>query len=88
MQIADVRNAANDCLTIELEHEAKHAVRRGMLGADVDQHVIGRELGLQRLAEARREIGRVATGHERNALRPSLRVETGGRELYFYRAIA
>ena len=48
VQIADVRNAAHHRLTVELEHEAKHAVRRRMLRSDVDQHVIALELGLER----------------------------------------
>jgi hypothetical protein len=46
VEIADMRYAANDGFSVELENKAKHAVRRGMLRPDVDQHVIAGELGL------------------------------------------
>src|SRR5207237_6697577 len=40
MQIADVWNAPHDRLSIELQNEAKNAVRRRMLRAEVDEHVL------------------------------------------------
>ena len=44
VQVADVRDAALDRLAVELEHQPQHAVRRGVLRADVDQHVLGAEV--------------------------------------------
>ena len=53
VQVADVRDAAHDRLAVELEHQAQHAVRRRMLRADVDEHVLALELRLERRAAPR-----------------------------------
>ena len=39
MQQADVRVDALDHLAVQLQHEAQHAVRRGVLGPEVDVEV-------------------------------------------------
>ena len=78
-----MRNAAHDSLSIELQHEAQNAVRGGMLRANVDEHVLTLEIRLEtwwRLDGDRRST---VVRYERNALWPSLRVETRCRELYF-----
>ena len=87
VQITDVGNAAHDGLTIELEHQAENSMRRRMLGTDVDEHVIAFEIGLDARRWLESDGGATIVGDERNALRSPLRVETGGRKLYFDRAL-
>src|SRR5215211_3228036 len=60
VEIADVRDAPNDRLALELENQAKHAVGCGVLRAQVDQHMICRELGLERWRRGNGEIASVA----------------------------
>ena len=78
-----MRDAADDGLAIELEDEAHNTVSGGMLWSDVDEHVLTLEIRLEtrRRLEGNRRSAIVRD--ERNALRTSLRVETGCRELYF-----
>ena len=74
MQISDVWNAADDCLAVELEHQAKNAVSGRMLRTKIDQHVIGGELRLDRFRRRDRETPSVITCYQRNALWTPLRV--------------
>jgi len=48
MQIADVRNAADDSFSVELEYQAKDTVRGWMLRPDVDEHMLTLEIRLKR----------------------------------------
>ena len=48
VQVADVRNAPHHRLAVELEHQPEHAVRRRVLGPEVDEHVLAFEIGLDR----------------------------------------
>jgi hypothetical protein len=43
VEIADVRNHPDHRLAVQLDHQPQHAVRRRVLGTDVDQHVLGAE---------------------------------------------
>src|SRR5256885_11942183 len=70
---------------IELDHEPQHAVGRRMLGSDVDQHVLAREV---RLRWARIRGPRVVGDAERHAHRLALGVQAGGRELELDGALA
>ncbi len=58
MQQADVRIDALDDLAVELEHQAQHAVGRGVLGPEVDV-----ELAHGRLAGNRRRQGAAILVH-------------------------
>ena len=44
---ADVRHRVHDLLAVELQDDAQHAVRAGMLRADVEEHEIRRRRGLR-----------------------------------------
>src|SRR5437016_4432383 len=46
VQVAEVRDAAHDRLAIELDDQPQHAMRGGMLRADVDEHMLGTQIGL------------------------------------------
>src|SRR6202040_3512383 len=83
MEIAEVGNPTDDGFTVELEHETQNTVRGGVLRTDVDEHVLTFQIRLD--ARRRLEGDRRSTivSHQRDALRPSLRVETRCRELYF-----
>ncbi len=76
-------NAADDGLSIELQDEAQNTVRGRMLRPDVDEHVLTLEIRLQTWRRLERDRRSTVVGHEGNALRPPLRVETRCRELYF-----
>jgi hypothetical protein len=80
VQVPDVRDAALDGLALELEHQPQDAVGRGMLGADVDEHVLGAEI----LVVPRRRVRHA----ERRSHRPSLRVDSRCREGHLHRAQA
>jgi hypothetical protein len=54
-----------------------------MLRADVDEHVLTLEIRLETWRRLKRDRRSTVVRYERNALRPSLRVETRCRELYF-----
>jgi hypothetical protein len=54
-----------------------------MLGADVDEHVLTLEIRFETRRRLESDGGPAIVRHERDALWPSLRVETGCRELYF-----
>src|SRR4029079_199790 len=88
VQVSDVRNAAHDSLTVQLEHEPQHTVCCGMLRPDIDQHVIGFELGLHRRRCGQLESAAGVVHNDWNALRSSLRVESVCRKLDFYCSIA
>ena len=45
VQVADVRDAAEDGLAVQLDHEPQHAVCGGMLGPHVHEHVLIPEVG-------------------------------------------
>jgi hypothetical protein len=83
-----MRNASNYRLTVELEHQAKHTVRCRVLRADVDEHVVAGKLRLDGLRRRNVYRGTAIVCYEWNALRFSLRIQTGRRELDFNRAIA
>ena len=87
MQVADVRNASHDRLAIELEHEAKHTVRRGMLRADVDQHMLAAELRLEHRRLFHRDRKTVRVGHQRRADGPAALVEPARGERDLNRAL-
>ena len=38
--VADVRNRVDDLLAVQLQHDAQHAVRAGMLRAEVEEHEV------------------------------------------------
>ncbi len=84
VQVADVRDAADDRLAIELEHEPEHAMRGRVLRADVDEHVLGVHLRLGHHPGLERD--RLAAQRERCALRPALGVESRRGEGDFDRA--
>jgi hypothetical protein len=83
VEIADVWDAADNGLAVELEHEAQHTVRGRMLRSDVDEHVLTLEIRLEARWRLEGDRGSAVVRHERNALRAPLRVETGCRQLYF-----
>ena len=84
LRIADVRNAADDRLAIELEHQPQHAVRRGVLWTEVDEHVIRGQLRLDRERGRECQSAAVVTRNQGNALRAALRIEARSRELYLH----
>jgi hypothetical protein len=75
VQVADVRDAPDDGLAIQLQHESENTVCSRMLRTDVDEHVLTFEIRL----DARRCLDgdRCASivRNERNTLWPALRVE-------------
>src|SRR5690349_23185849 len=75
VQVADVRDHTHHGFAIELHHQPEDAVRGGMLGPDVDEHMLARE-------------ARFFEGAERDACGTPLRVNAGGRELELDRALA
>ncbi len=80
-----MRDAADDDLAVELDHEPQHAVGRGMLRADVEQHVLAARLGLEL---PRDRASPRATDRQRNAHRAPLGVQPGRGELELNRALA
>jgi len=72
MQIADVGDAADYGLAVELQYEPQDSVRRWVLWSDVDEHVLTFEIGL----DTRRRFDgyrcAAVVRHERNTLRPAL----------------
>jgi len=87
MQVADVRDAADDCFAIELEDQAEDAMRGRVLRADVDEHVLAFELRLHGRRRGNGDV-RVSANEERDALRLAVRSEAGGREFNFDGALA
>ena len=72
MQIADVRDAANDGLAIELQHETENAVRGWMLRPDVDEHVLTFEIRLDTRRRLDGDRGAAVVRDEGHALRAAL----------------
>ena len=72
MQISDVRNAADNGFSVELEHQAQHAVRCGMLWPNVDEHVLTVQIGLDAGRSLKREAASSIISEDRHALRPAL----------------
>src|SRR5205823_9811820 len=83
VQVADMRDAANDRLAIELQYQPQDAVCRRMLRTDVDEHVLTFEIGLDSRRRLEGETPTSIIGEHRNALGSSLRIETGSGELNF-----
>ena len=79
VQVTDVRDAAPHRLAVELEHQPEHAVRRGVLRPDVDQHVLGAE-GLVEMARHLEFAGVLQLHAERHRDRPPAGIEPGGAE--------
>ena len=69
VHVADHRLGALDDLAVELDHDPQHAVRGGVLGADVEDHLLGLEL-------PRRDDVDAAAAHERGHL---VALERGAR---------
>jgi hypothetical protein len=80
VQVADVRHAPHHGLAVELEHQPQHAVRRRVLRADVDEHVLALELGLERRRRLERHGLPAVVDHERHALRPPVGPDPVRRE--------
>jgi hypothetical protein len=73
MQIADMRDDPYHGLAVQLDHQPEHAVGGGVLGPDVDEHVLRAEIVL----------GGVILGQgdaQRKTRRAALGVEARGRE--------
>src|SRR5687767_10561315 len=87
VQVADVGNASHDGLAVELEHQPEYAVRRGVLRADVDQHVLAAELGLEHrgLLDGDRRPTRV--GHQWRADGSPALVKSGRGESHIHRSL-
>jgi hypothetical protein len=83
VEITDVGNATDDRFSIELEHQSQNTMRSRVLWPDVDEHVLTLEIRLETRRRLESDRGAAIVRHERNALRPPLRVETRCRELYF-----
>ncbi len=80
MQIADVRNATDDSLAVELEHEPQHAMSRRVLWPDVDQHVIAFEVRLNGWRRADGYRVACAVHGDRHPLGPTLGIESSRRD--------
>ena len=66
MQVADDALGAQNFFAVELQDDAQHAVRGGVLRAHVDDEFVGVEKGLLVLFQFEmgvRSIGRVSVGH-------------------------
>ncbi len=87
VQIADVGDATDHRLAVELEHQTQHAVGRGMLRADVDEHVLAVEPGLHFgwLGHGDRVAGFIH--RERDAARTTLRIQSARRQFDVDRAL-
>src|SRR5690606_35249660 len=81
VQVADVRHAAHHHLALQLEQEPQYAVGCRVLRTHIDEH----GLTFQLVLEHRRGLVVHGTAgfihHERNSLRPALRIEAGGAQL-------
>jgi len=72
VQVADVRDAADHSLAIQLQDEAENSVRRRVLWAEVDEHVLTFEIWLDTRRRLDGDRCSAVVGDERNALRPAL----------------
>ena len=75
VQVAQVRNAAHDGFTIQLDDQAQDAMRRGVLRPHVHEQVLAAEI-------------RLLDGGERNAGRVALRIDAGRCQLELDGALA
>src|SRR5687768_1101757 len=87
VQVADVGNAPHDGLAVELEHQPQHAVRRWVLRADVDQHVLTAELGLEHRGLLDGDGRPARVGHQWGADRSPAVVESGRGESHIHRSL-
>ena len=87
VQVTNVRNAPHHRLAVQLEHQTQHAVCRRMLRSNIDEHVVAREIRLDSLRRLHGHHVAGLVGNERHSTRFAVRVQAGGRELDFDRAL-